>query len=58
MLSYEKKIYYKDKIGHTQGASAVLELAMLCDEIKKGTTAMGLASGLGGFYGGCTIRKF
>ena len=53
-----QKIYYKDKIGHTQGASAVLELAMLCDEIKKGTTAMCLASGLGGFYGGCTIRKF
>lgn len=53
-----QKIYYKDKIGHTQGASAVLELAMLCDEIKKDTTAMCLASGLGGFYGGCTIRKF
>ena len=53
-----EKIHYKDKIGHTQGASAVLELAMLCDEIKKDTTAMCLASGLGGFYGGCTIRKF
>lgn len=53
-----KHISYKSKIGHTQGISTALELCMLLeDEEIEWKTALVLASGLGGFYGGCTIRR-
>lgn len=52
----ETKLYKKD-IGHTQGASTIIELGMLLDEVTTGTKALVLASGMGGFYGGCTIWK-
>ena len=52
----ETKLYKKD-IGHTQGASTIVELGMLLDEVTTGTKALVLASGMGGFYGGCTIWK-
>lgn len=52
----DTKLYKKD-IGHTQGASTIVELGMLLDEISSGTKALLLASGMGGFYGGCTMWK-
>lgn len=48
-------IGYKDKIGHTQGASALIELCMVIEDIKEGTVLC-TASGLGGFYGSCLVR--
>ena len=50
-----EEIRYKDKIGHTQGVSALLEMCMCIDDGYKGVI-MGLASGAGGFYGGCIIE--
>lgn len=50
-------IGFKQDIGHTQGASAAIELAMIVEKMEKGKKALCLASGLGGFYGGCTVTK-
>ena len=52
----ETKMYKRD-VGHTQGASTAVELGMLLDEMVSGTKAVVLASGMGGFYGGCTVWK-
>lgn len=49
-------LYYKDSIGHTQGASSAIELGMFAESRLEGRCVM-LASGLGGFYGGCTVRR-
>ena len=51
-----KKIGYKQEIGHAQGASSVVEICILLDR-EKFTKSLVLASGLGGFYGGCIISK-
>lgn len=51
-----KKIGYKQEIGHTQGASGIIELCMMLDR-EEFTKALVLASGLGGFYGGCIVSK-
>ena len=48
---------YKRDIGHTQGASTAIELGMLLDGMVSGTKGLVLASGMGGFYGGCTVWK-
>lgn len=50
-------IEYKSKIGHTQGISSLLEMMMLYEDsnIEFGR-ALILASGMGGFYGGCIIK--
>ena len=50
------KLYKKD-IGHTQGASTIVELGMLLDDVVVGTKSLVLASGMGGFYGGCVVWK-
>ena len=50
-------IGFKQDIGHTQGASAAIELAMIVDKMEKGKKALCLASGLGGFYAACTVTK-
>lgn len=51
-------VSYKHRIGHTQGVSALLELCMLVeDDAIEWHTGLVLASGLGGFYGGCVVRK-
>ena len=52
----EKKMY-KQLIGHTQGASTAIELGMLLDDMESETKGLVLASGMGGFYGGCTVWK-
>lgn len=54
LIDYGKVVRYKDKIGHTQGASALVELGMLLDT-EQFDTAICLASGLGGFYGGIRL---
>ena len=51
-----KKIEYKSEVGHTQGASSIVEICMMLDR-EEFTKALVLASGLGGFYGGCIINK-
>ena len=52
-----KTISYKQDIGHTQGASGLVELCKLIEEPEL-NKAIGLASGLGGFYGGYKIEKY
>ena len=49
-------IEYKSEIGHTQGVSALIELCILLGE-PDWKKSVCLASGLGGFYGGCTVRR-
>lgn len=52
------RLYYKDKIGHSQGVSALLEICQSLDYkslINKNILA--LASGLGNFYGGVLYRR-
>ena len=51
-----KKVEYKSEIGHTQGASSIVEICIMLDR-EEFTKALVLASGLGGFYGGCIISK-
>lgn len=48
---------YKKQFGHTQGASTIVELGALLDDVPVGTKSLVLASGMGGFYGGCTVWK-
>ena len=49
-------IKYKPEIGHTQGASTIIELGMLLDR-EESFTAVLMASGLGAHYGGCKVVK-
>lgn len=51
-----RKVAYKHEIGHTQGASGIVEICMMIDR-EEFTKALVLASGLGGFYGGCAVIK-
>jgi len=48
-------IEYKKEIGHTQGVSTAIELCMLLDREEPGKYLVN-ASGLGNFYGSCTIE--
>jgi len=54
-----RALYYKKGIGHTQGVSAIIELCMVLDDnnVDKGSTTLCVASGFGGFYGSCILRK-
>lgn len=52
-----KRHMYKKEVGHTQGASTAVELGMLLDDMVIGDKAVVLASGMGGYYGGCTVWK-
>lgn len=57
-VEYKNIVMYKEKIGHTQGVSALLEICMLIeDKDVEWNNALALASGMGGFYGGCYITK-
>lgn len=57
-LVKDRKCYYlKDTIGHSQGASALLEVCCLMDTGTCGEKILCLASGLGGFYGRCVLHK-
>lgn len=51
-----KIVKYKPEIGHTQGASALIELCMLLDR-EDNFTAICIASGLGAHYGAIKVIK-
>jgi hypothetical protein len=57
LVSYRDSIYYKDVIGHSQGASALLEICLLLDDNRYSGDTLCVASGLGGFYGSCIVKK-
>jgi len=50
-----EQIRYKEKIGHTQGLSGLLEVCMVMDEDITGDVLC-VSSGLGGFYGSCVVH--
>lgn len=50
-------VTYKDKIGHTQGISSLLETCMALDDNNISGTVLVTANGLGGFYGAFTVIK-
>lgn len=50
-------ISYKDSIGHTQGASGLLEMCMVLDDDAVHDSILCVASGLGNFYGSCILHK-
>lgn len=58
----EKEVFgavigYKDKIGHCQGASGLIELCMVLDDDRLHGKVLCTASGLAGFYGSCLVEK-
>jgi len=50
------QLRYKEKIGHTQGVSGLIEVCMVLDEDIAGDVLC-VSSGLGGLYGSCIVRK-
>jgi len=50
-------LWYKDKIGHTQGISALLETCLILDDPKIRGRILVTANGLGGYYGAFTLTK-
>lgn len=52
-----KTIIYKDRIGHTQGASSLVETCMVLDNDKVSGNILVTANGLGGFYGSFLLVK-
>jgi len=57
LVKDRKAVYYKDTTGHTQGASALLEICMTLDDPEVLGSTLCVASGLGGFYGSCILHK-
>lgn len=51
------QLRYKEKIGHTQGASGLIEVCMVLDEPIRGDVLC-VSSGLGGFYASCIVHKW
>jgi hypothetical protein len=52
-----KPLIYKDKIGHTQGISALVETCMVLDDPEIMGKILVTANGLGGYYGAFTLHK-
>ena len=50
-------IGYKDKVGHCQGASGLIETCMVLDDDNVAGNVLCVASGLGGFYGSFVVSK-
>lgn len=50
-------LVYKDKIGHTQGISALLETCLVLDDPNIRGRILVTANGLGGYYGAFTLTK-
>ena len=48
---------YKAKIGHCQGASGLIEVCMVIEDDELQGDVLCTASGLGGFYGSCVVKK-
>ena len=51
-----KQLRYKEKFGHTQGVSGLLEVCCVLSEDLVGSVLC-VSSGLGGFYGSCIVNK-
>lgn len=55
---YDKpQLRYKEKYGHTQGVSGLLEVCLTLDDPLRGIDVLCISSGLGGFYGSCIVHK-
>lgn len=52
-----KPIIYKDKIGHTQGISALLETCITLDDTEVAGKILVTANGVGGYYGSFLLEK-
>lgn len=50
-------IVYKDKLGHTQGVSSLLETCLVLDDTDISGKVLVTANGFGGFYGAFTLIK-
>lgn len=50
------QLRYKETIGHTQGASGLIEVCMVLDSDVQGDVLC-VSSGLGGYYGSCIVHK-
>lgn len=50
-------LVYKDKIGHTQGISALIETCLVLDNPKIRGRILVTANGLGGYFGSFTLTK-
>lgn len=57
VFSDRPMVGYKHEIGHTQGASALLELCMMLDDSRYTGSVLCTASGLGNWYGSCILIK-
>ena len=57
-LSAKPIAEYKSQIGHTQGASALIEVCMVLEDKRFDGSVLCTASGLGGFYGSCRVNKY
>ena len=57
LVAGRSSVYYKPEIGHSQGASALLEICMTIDDSNISGDVLCVASGLGGFYGSCVLHK-
>lgn len=57
LVKDRETVYYKKEIGHTQGASALLEVCMAIEDEEVKGRVLCVASGLGGFYGSCILEK-
>jgi hypothetical protein len=55
---YDKpQLRYKEKIGHTQGVSGLIEVCMVLDEPDVDGRVLCVSSGLGNWYGSCIVQK-
>lgn len=57
MEVFGSTIGYKDKVGHCQGASGLIETCILLDDESVKGNVLCVASGLGGFYGSFVVEK-
>lgn len=55
-INYRSMVSYKHRIGHTQGVSTLIEMAIMIEE-NDFNTALIVASGMGGFYGSAVLNK-
>lgn len=51
------QLRYKEKIGHTQGVSGLIEVCMVIDDPEACGDILCTSAGLGGFYGSCIVHK-
>lgn len=56
VFGHMPQLRYKEKYGHTQGVSGLLEVCMVLDE-DLGGRVLCVSSGLGGYYASCIVCK-